>query len=174
MAVSIFLFVIAAAFLVVALVGPYRLYWQARPHAARQPSDAALAVPVAAFGVAGMFAFGGCQVWIAIDKGVWNASERYGMPPRTQPIRLLPWCGADGQPTLLVTDGAHSHLSRLADSVEATQLDTGREVLKLSRTVIRSLERPTRDELLYVTRRLAECLTDALRVADSRGLRLPG
>ncbi|MEU1487671.1 hypothetical protein [Streptomyces sp. NPDC005752] len=76
MAVAIFVFVIAAAFLVVALVGPYRLYWRARPHAARQPSDAALAVGrVAAFGVAGIFAFGGCQVQTAIDKGAWSASE---------------------------------------------------------------------------------------------------
>lgn len=76
MAVIIFLFVIAAAFLVVALVGPYRLYWQARPHAVRQPSDASLAVGrVVAFGVAGMFAFGGCQVQTGIDKGVWSADE---------------------------------------------------------------------------------------------------
>ncbi|KPC82610.1 hypothetical protein ADK82_11260 [Streptomyces sp. NRRL S-4] len=63
----------AAVFLVVALVGPYRLHWPARPHAARQPSDAA----------------------------------------------------------------------------------------------------STTGEPLYVAQRLAECLTDALRVADSRGLRLP-
>ncbi|MEU1487669.1 hypothetical protein [Streptomyces sp. NPDC005752] len=93
---------------------------------------------------------------------------------QTSRPRLLPWCGADGQPALLVTDGAHSHLSRLTDSIEATQLDTGREVLRLSRTMIRSLERPTADELFYVSQRLAECLTDALRVADSRGLRLSG
>lgn len=87
--------------------------------------------------------------------------------------RLLPWCGEDGQPALLVADGTHSRLSRLADSIEATQLDTGREVLKLSRSILRGLERPTADELFYVTQRLAECLTDALRIADSRGLRLP-
>ncbi|MEU1214362.1 hypothetical protein ABZ424_18450 [Streptomyces sp. NPDC005790] len=76
MAVIVVLFVIAGVFLVIALVGPYRLYWRARPHAARQPSDGALAMGrVVAFGVAGMFAFGGCQVQAAIDKGSWSASE---------------------------------------------------------------------------------------------------
>ncbi|MFC8590913.1 hypothetical protein ACFWXA_00380 [Streptomyces atroolivaceus] len=76
MAVVIFLFVIAAAFLVVALVGPYRLYWRARPQAARQPSDTALAVGrVAAFGAAGVFVFGGCSVQAGIDRASWSASE---------------------------------------------------------------------------------------------------
>ncbi|MEV6263757.1 hypothetical protein AB0M42_23790 [Streptomyces sp. NPDC051784] len=76
MAVVVILFVIAAAFLVVALVGPYRLYWQARPHAPRQPSDGALAVGrVAAFGVAGVFVFGACSVQESIDRGTWSASE---------------------------------------------------------------------------------------------------
>ncbi|MFD9289902.1 hypothetical protein ACFWBV_16760 [Streptomyces sp. NPDC060030] len=76
MAVVVFLFVIATVFLVIALVGPYRLYWRARPHAPRQPSDGALTLGrVAAFGVAGIFAFGGCSVQASIDKGTWSASE---------------------------------------------------------------------------------------------------
>ncbi|MFE2059005.1 hypothetical protein [Streptomyces sp. NPDC059446] len=76
MAVVVFLFVIAAAFLVVALVGPYRLYWRARPHAPRQPSDGALALGrVVAFGVAGVFVFGGCSVQASIDKGTWSDGE---------------------------------------------------------------------------------------------------
>ncbi|MFE4217578.1 hypothetical protein [Streptomyces sp. NPDC056844] len=76
MAVVVFLFVIAAAFLVVALVGPYRLYWRSRPQAARQPSDAALAAGrVVAFGIAGVFVFGGCSVQADIDEGTWSASE---------------------------------------------------------------------------------------------------
>lgn len=70
------MFVIATAFLVVALVGPYRLYRRARPQAARQPSDGALAFGrVAAFGVAGVFVLGGCSAQAAIDKGSWSASE---------------------------------------------------------------------------------------------------
>ncbi|WP_328920696.1 MULTISPECIES: hypothetical protein [unclassified Streptomyces] len=92
---------------------------------------------------------------------------------RISHVRLLPWCGADGQPAHLVTDGTESRLSRLADSIEAAQLDTGREVLKLSRAMLQSLERPTAGELFYVTQRLTECSTDALRVAESRGLRVP-
>ncbi|MFE3517060.1 hypothetical protein [Streptomyces sp. NPDC059166] len=76
MAVVVLLFVIAAVFLVIALVGPYRLYWQARPHAPRQPSDGALAVGrVVAFGVAGIFVFGGCSVQASIDQATWSASE---------------------------------------------------------------------------------------------------
>lgn len=76
MAVVVFLFVIAAAFLVFALVGPYRLYWRSRPQAARQPSDAALtAGRVVAFGIAGVFVFGGCSVQADIDEGTWSASE---------------------------------------------------------------------------------------------------
>ncbi|MFJ8920420.1 hypothetical protein ACIREK_13235 [Streptomyces sp. NPDC102415] len=76
MAVVVFLFVIAGAFLVVALVGPYRLYWRARPQAARQPSDGALAVGrVVAFGLAGVFVFGGCSVQAGIDERTWSASE---------------------------------------------------------------------------------------------------
>ncbi|MGW8982280.1 hypothetical protein ACWGQ9_06460 [Streptomyces parvus] len=76
MSVAVFLFLIAAAFLVVALVGPYRLYWRSRPRAAGQPSDAALAWGrVAAFGVAGVFAFGGCSVLGDVGKGAWSSGE---------------------------------------------------------------------------------------------------
>ncbi|MFJ9109126.1 hypothetical protein [Streptomyces sp. NPDC102283] len=76
MFIVVFLFVVAAAFLVVALIGPYRLYWRARPRAAGQPSDAALAVGrFAAFGVAGVFLFGGCSVLEDTDTGAWSAGE---------------------------------------------------------------------------------------------------
>ncbi|MFD7670473.1 hypothetical protein [Streptomyces anulatus] len=76
MSVVVFLFVIAAGFLVVSLVGPYRLYWRARPLAAGQPSDAALAVGrVAAFGIAGVFLFGACSVLDGVDKESWSAGE---------------------------------------------------------------------------------------------------
>ncbi|MEU9057598.1 hypothetical protein AB0D13_01570 [Streptomyces sp. NPDC048430] len=76
MSAVVFLFAIAAAFLVIALAGPYRLYWRARPHAGRQPSDAALAVGrIAAFGVAGVFVFGGCSVQAGVDQRSWSASE---------------------------------------------------------------------------------------------------
>lgn len=88
-------------------------------------------------------------------------------------LRLLPWTSPDGKPAHLVTNGTASRLALLADHMEATQLDTGAEVLRLSRATLRAVEPPTVDELYYVTQRLAECLTDALRVAESRGHRIP-
>ncbi|MFF2535027.1 hypothetical protein [Streptomyces cyaneofuscatus] len=76
MAVVVLLFLIAAAFLAVALIGPYRLYWRARPRAAGQPSETALTVGrIAAFGAAGAFVFAGCSAQEAADLGAWTASE---------------------------------------------------------------------------------------------------
>ncbi|MFD8469309.1 hypothetical protein ACFV10_29885 [Streptomyces cyaneofuscatus] len=76
MAVIVLLFLIAAVFLAVALIGPYRLYWRARPRAAGQPSETALTVGrIAAFGAAGAFVFAGCSAQEAADLGAWTASE---------------------------------------------------------------------------------------------------
>ncbi|WP_226966860.1 hypothetical protein [Streptomyces phaeolivaceus] len=71
-----------------------------------------------------------------------------------------------------MTDHNGGRLSRLADELEITQLSTGTDVLDLARTV---LEDPASSytEVRHAGIRLAECLTDALRVAESRGLRLP-
>lgn len=88
-------------------------------------------------------------------------------------IRLLPWSGPEGKTAHLVTDGTATAFALLADEVEATQLDTAAEVLTLSRAMLDAETPPTADELFYVTRRLAECLTDALRVAESRAGRIP-
>ncbi|MFM9593966.1 hypothetical protein ACKI1J_32845 [Streptomyces scabiei] len=87
-------------------------------------------------------------------------------------LRLLPWPSPEGKPCYLVTDRHGGHLSRLADESEATQLATGTDVLGLARTV---LDDPTSPytEVRYAGIRLAGCLTDALRVAESRGARLP-
>ncbi|CAM5279822.1 hypothetical protein SALBM311S_06662 [Streptomyces alboniger] len=86
--------------------------------------------------------------------------------------RLLPWPSPGGNPCYLVTDRGSGYVSRLADELEATQLAMGVDVLGLARTV---LDDPTSPytEVRYAGIRLAECLTDALRVAESRGLRLP-
>ncbi|WP_217240426.1 hypothetical protein [Streptomyces sp. AC555_RSS877] len=86
--------------------------------------------------------------------------------------RLLPWPTPEGNPCYLVTDDSGSRLSRLADDLEDTQLSTGADVLGLARAV---LDDPTSPytEVRYAGLRLAECLTDALRVAESRGMRLP-
>ncbi|MEU8866532.1 MULTISPECIES: hypothetical protein [Streptomyces] len=86
--------------------------------------------------------------------------------------RLLPWPSLDGKPSYLVTENGGGYVSRLADDLEAAQLATGADVLGLARTV---LDDPTSPytEVRYAGLRLAECLADALRVAESRGMRLP-
>ncbi|GGS30046.1 hypothetical protein GCM10010269_80820 [Streptomyces humidus] len=86
--------------------------------------------------------------------------------------RLLPWPSPEGKPCYLVTDDDGSHLSRLADELEAVQLATGADVLGLARKVLDDPASPY-TEVRYAGLRLAECLTDALRVAKSRGMRLP-
>jgi hypothetical protein len=71
----------------------------------------------------------------------------------------------------LVTDNAGGYLSRLADDLEAAQLAIAADVLGLARTVLDDPVSPY-TEVRYAGLRLAECLVDALRVAESRGLRL--
>lgn len=92
--------------------------------------------------------------------------------PPTTPLRLLPWPSPDGKPCYLSTDGNGGYLSRLADDMEAVQLATATDVLGLARKVLDDPASPY-TEVRYAGLRLAECLTDALRVAESRGLRLP-
>ncbi|WP_371579241.1 hypothetical protein [Streptomyces sp. NBC_01314] len=94
------------------------------------------------------------------------------VPGRAPAPRLLPWPSPGGNPSYLVTDHNGGYVSRLADDLEATQLTTGTDVLDLARAV---LDDPTSPytEVRYAGIRLAECLTNALRVAESRGLRLP-
>lgn len=90
-----------------------------------------------------------------------------GVPPR-----LLPW-EQNGKPCYLSTEGgANSVLSRLADDMEAVQLGIGADVLKGARGVLDNPVSP-HAELRYVGLRLAECLADVLRVAESRGARVP-
>ncbi|MFD6289039.1 hypothetical protein [Streptomyces sp. NPDC060205] len=87
--------------------------------------------------------------------------------------RLLPWQSLDGKPCYLVADSGGGYLSRLADDVEAVLLATGADVLDLARPLLDDPASPPA-ELRFAGRRLAECLTDALRVAESRGVRLSG
>ncbi|MER6078659.1 hypothetical protein [Streptomyces sp. NPDC001833] len=87
-------------------------------------------------------------------------------------LRLLPWPTPEGKPCYLVTDDNGGYLSRLADDLEAAQLATGTNILVSARQVLDDPMSPYA-EVRYVGIRLAECLTDALRVAESRGMRLP-
>ncbi|MFE3857329.1 hypothetical protein ACFXPN_40110 [Streptomyces griseorubiginosus] len=93
-------------------------------------------------------------------------------PAPTSAPRLLPWPSADGKPCYLVTDNNGGYLSRRADDLEATQLATAVDVLALARPLLDDPASPY-TEVRYAGLRLAECLADALRVAESRGMRLP-
>ncbi|MFD5951820.1 hypothetical protein ACFWAZ_38660 [Streptomyces collinus] len=99
--------------------------------------------------------------------------ERPAAPTHvTPPPRLLPWPSPEGNPCFLVTDDNGSYLSRLADELEALQLATGTDVLGHARKVLDDPASPYA-EVRFAGLRLAECLTDALRVAESRGMRVP-
>ncbi|MCY0943503.1 hypothetical protein O1W17_16300 [Streptomyces sp. H34-S5] len=72
------------------------------------------------------------------------------------------------------TDGGpHSFLSRLADDMEGVQLAMGAGVLESARKVLDDPMTP-HAEVRYAALRLSECLSDSLRVAESRGARIPG
>ncbi|MGW7261769.1 hypothetical protein [Streptomyces sp. NPDC054834] len=85
--------------------------------------------------------------------------------------RLLPWTTGDGKPCMLSTDDDGGFLSRLADDFEAAQLATAADLLKAASKVLANPLAP-HVEVRYAAVRLSECLTDTLRIAESRGLRL--
>ncbi|MFF0210756.1 hypothetical protein [Streptomyces althioticus] len=87
-------------------------------------------------------------------------------------LRLLPWSGPDGKPAYLSTGDEGGFLSRVADEAEASQLATAEQILNHVGELL-SDNRATVSELRYAARRLSECLADTLRVAQSRGARLP-
>lgn len=85
-------------------------------------------------------------------------------------VRLLPWVGGEGKACYLVTDGDGGTVSRLADATEVVQLGTGRELLAHAREMLAGDARG--GELRFLAERLSGALSDALRVAESRGQRL--
>ncbi|MFC8795174.1 hypothetical protein [Streptomyces cinereoruber] len=87
-------------------------------------------------------------------------------------LRLLPWAGPDGKPCFLSTDDNKSRLSNLADTLEATYLDLAAETLDHATEVL-NLPEADPEDLRAVSSELAEALVHVLRVAESRGQRLP-
>lgn len=101
-----------------------------------------------------------------------HATPWPGRPAAGGP-RLLPWTTAEGRPCYLSTDG-HGYLSTLADSIETIQLGMGTDLLEYARDATAPGAKVlTATEYRWLACRLAEALSDALRVADSRGQRLP-
>ncbi|GHH28101.1 hypothetical protein [Streptomyces lanatus] len=86
-------------------------------------------------------------------------------------LRLLPWTTPDGKPCYLSADSDRSLLSRLADDVEAAQLDSGEQVLAGARAVLADTKAGERAVRFALTR-ASESLEDALRIAVSRGERI--
>jgi hypothetical protein len=89
----------------------------------------------------------------------------------TDRARLLPWTGPKGKPCYLVGGGT-GYLSRLADSMEATQLYLASELLEEARHILDGRQW-TLDELHRLTVQLTEALGNVHRIAVSRGARLP-
>ncbi|MGX1270873.1 hypothetical protein [Streptomyces phaeoluteigriseus] len=87
-------------------------------------------------------------------------------------LRLLPWTTPEGKPCYLSTDSDDSRLSRLADDLEAAQLDSGEQVLAGAKAVLADPQAGERAVRFALTR-AAECLADLLRIAVSRGERIP-
>lgn len=87
--------------------------------------------------------------------------------------RLLPWTSPEGKPCYLSSDG-RGYLSTLADSIETVQLSMGQELLEYARDATApGAKALSASEYRWLACRLTEALADALRVADSRGQRIP-
>jgi hypothetical protein len=84
--------------------------------------------------------------------------------------RLLPWAGADGKPCYLVTDGT-GPLSEMADTIESLQLGMAADLLGHADDLMAD-HRATSAQLRFLLARMREALTDAHRIAASRGARL--
>ncbi|MEU8467946.1 hypothetical protein AB0F30_08465 [Streptomyces sp. NPDC029006] len=83
-------------------------------------------------------------------------------------LRLLPWSGPEGKPCYLSTDDRGGYMSRLADNIEADQLDTAVHLLKHASNALDDQDADPED-LRRLTGELAGTLRDVLRVATSRG-----
>ncbi|AEM80140.1 hypothetical protein [Streptomyces violaceusniger] len=98
--------------------------------------------------------------------------DRNAAPGPTPGLRLLPWETDTGKPCFLSTNGSPGALTRIADEIEADQLRDGADVLKGVQAVLD--DRKAGEYALRLALRAArQCLGDVLRIADSRGARLP-
>jgi hypothetical protein len=87
-------------------------------------------------------------------------------------LRLLPWSGPEGNPCYLSTEDSGGFLSSLADNTEAAQLDVAAELLEHALKALGD-EETGPNELRLLAVDMAAALGDVIRVAISRGHRLP-
>ncbi|MDQ1017682.1 hypothetical protein [Streptomyces afghaniensis] len=87
-------------------------------------------------------------------------------------LRLLPWETDTGKPCFLSTNGTPATLARIADEIEADQLRDGADVLMGAQAVLDD-HKAGEYALRLALRAATQCLGDVLRIADSRGARLP-
>ncbi|MGQ4485380.1 hypothetical protein ACN6LM_000360 [Streptomyces sp. SAS_281] len=83
-------------------------------------------------------------------------------------LRLLPWSGWRDKPCYLSTDDPDGYMSRLADSVEAVQLDTAAKLVEEASEAFDNQDTSI-DEMRCLVKELTVALRDILRVATSRG-----
>ncbi|MFG3094091.1 hypothetical protein [Streptomyces sp. NPDC048202] len=86
-------------------------------------------------------------------------------------LRLLPWTN-EGKACWLSPASEGSVISAMADVMEAEQVRDGCEVLAHARRLMEGSNQLDLHVLKFIAVRLAECLSDVLRVAESRGIRL--
>ncbi|MFC5800276.1 hypothetical protein [Streptomyces formicae] len=86
-------------------------------------------------------------------------------------LRLLPWSGPEGKPCYLAGDGT-GYLSRVADNVESVQIGMAVDLLDHASDLLADRE-ATQTQLHFLACRLTESLRDVVRLARSRGARLP-
>ena len=87
--------------------------------------------------------------------------------------RLLPWTGDDGKPSyVLPGEGGSSFMSHLADAMEDTQVELAEQLLGHVDMVL-AAGVTSESELRHLVSYLCASLRDVVRVAESRGHRLP-
>ncbi|MFE9384106.1 hypothetical protein ACFYMO_12910 [Streptomyces sp. NPDC007025] len=95
-------------------------------------------------------------------------------PVPSSELRLLPWTTETGKPCYL-NGNANSGLALYADEMEEAHLTMGGDALKRAVQALEALAvEEEKEEAFHVLEAAAVALSNALRVADSRGARLPG
>ncbi|MEU1622403.1 hypothetical protein ABZ479_34570 [Streptomyces sp. NPDC005722] len=90
-------------------------------------------------------------------------------------LRLLPWTGPDGKPAYTPDDNPGGILAQIADRVEDEHLEQAQRILDLLTGVLDAGAgtRPVTEPTRVLLGSACEALGRVLRVAESRGMRLP-